>query len=121
MSSSLTLSTAPKPNLTKSIVSSTPPASISLQSTPRRNASSVLQYRPGSDANTPRAQPPTSATPQSGAQQTLGNWRHPRLDEIIRRQQKARFGPDEVKSIVLGVVGLGVTWVAPQFALWVLS
>jgi hypothetical protein len=56
--------------------------------------------------STPIAQPApaTPSTPQTGT------WRHPRLDEIVRRRDASTFSERNVKKIMWNVSGLGGMW-----------
>ncbi|KAJ5620954.1 hypothetical protein N7510_004938 [Penicillium lagena] len=47
------------------------------------------------------------ATPQSG---TPGKWRHPQLNEIVRRQNAATFGDKNVRKLVWNGVALVIVW-----------
>jgi nucleoporin POM34 len=47
----------------------------------------------------------TAATP---VKESPGNWRHPQLAEITRRQSKTVFSEKEVKQIVYNVSALAV-------------
>lgn len=46
-------------------------------------------------------------TPQSG---TPGKWRHPQLNEIVRRQNAATFGDKNVRKLVWNGVALVMVW-----------
>lgn len=67
-----------------------PMASQSLPSTPR-------------PASTPIPTPDESRTP--------GKWRHPQLNEIVRRQNAATFGDRNVRRLVWNGVALTTFWV----------
>lgn len=49
---------------------------------------------------------PTKTAPAEPLQDSPGNWRHPRLAEITRRQQKATFGERNINKIACNVVAL---------------
>jgi len=51
--------------------------------------------------STPLAQPAPS-TP------TTGTWKHPKLDEVVRRQNAAKFSADDVKKILYNIGGITV-------------
>jgi len=57
-------------------------------STPVRPSTPVAQSRP--------------STP------TTGTWKHPKLDEIVRRQNAARFSADDVKKVLYNLAGITV-------------
>ncbi|KAL5051183.1 hypothetical protein BDW71DRAFT_172463 [Aspergillus fruticulosus] len=56
--------------------------------------------------------PKPTATPAaaSGKSQTPGKWRHPQLDEIVRRQQAGTFGDHNVRRLVWNGSALLATW-----------
>lgn len=54
--------------------------------------------------------PVSSSAPGSGASQTPGKWRHPRLDEIVRRQNASIFGPNNARRLLSNGVALITTW-----------
>lgn len=58
--------------------------------------------------STPKAA--LAATPASEGSGTPGKWRHPQLDEIVRRQNAATFGDKDVKKLVWNGLALAVTW-----------
>lgn len=49
---------------------------------------------------------PTKTAPAEPLQDSPGNWRHPRLAEITRRQQKTTFGERNINKIAYNVVAL---------------
>lgn len=55
--------------------------------------------------STPKASPDVDG-------QTPGKWRHPRLNEIIRRQNAATFDGSNVKTIALNTSAIVITLVA---------
>jgi nucleoporin POM34 len=59
---------------------------------------------------TPIAQSsPTPSTPQTGT------WKHPRFDEIARRQNASTFSDRNLKGILYNSGGLFVLWFAGKF------
>ncbi|KAJ5688915.1 hypothetical protein N7462_003307 [Penicillium macrosclerotiorum] len=58
--------------------------------------------------STPKAAP---ATPASGGSGTPGKWRHPQLNEIVRRQNAATFGDKNLRSVIWNGISLVLTWV----------
>lgn len=48
---------------------------------------------------------PSKATPAPVAD-SPGNWQHPRIKEITRRQQATVFGSDNVKTIVYNLAAI---------------
>lgn len=60
--------------------------------------------------STPVAQS-TPSTPQPG------KWTHPRMDEIVRRQNASTFSERNLTKVVYNVVGIGATWTSGNL-LW---
>lgn len=60
--------------------------------------------------STPSKKPESPATP-------VGKWKHPRLDEIYRRQNASNFSDQNVKKILYNVAGLFMLWVVGR-GLW---
>ncbi|GAB1314382.1 Nuclear pore complex component [Madurella fahalii] len=52
------------------------------------------------------------ASPASPAQESPGNWKHPRLAEITRRQNRTAFSGKNVKTIVYNTAALAGIWIA---------
>lgn len=50
---------------------------------------------------------PSKATPSPVAD-SPGNWQHPRMKEITRRQQATTFGSDNVKTILYNIAAVMV-------------
>jgi nucleoporin POM34 len=48
---------------------------------------------------------PSKPTPAPAAE-SPGNWQHPRMKEITRRQQATTFGSDNVKTIIYNLAAL---------------
>jgi len=74
-----------------------------------RTTSASTPVTPNGAASTPRtpsAQRPHEATP--------GSWRHPKFDEITRRQNATIFDGRNVQKIVMHVIGLALTVVVPR-------
>lgn len=59
--------------------------------------------------STPRATPPI-APPTPEGTLTPGKWRHPQLDEIVRRQNAATFDQKNVKKLVWNSAALVLSW-----------
>ncbi|KAJ5345416.1 hypothetical protein N7452_003420 [Penicillium brevicompactum] len=59
--------------------------------------------------STPKATPPMA--PASEGPQTPGRWRHPQLDEIVKRQNAAAFDEKNVKKLVWNGSALVLTWI----------
>lgn len=59
--------------------------------------------------STPKATPPVA--PASEGPQTPGRWRHPQLDEIVRRQNAATFDQKNVRKLVWNGSALILTWI----------
>jgi nucleoporin POM34 len=49
---------------------------------------------------------PVKQTPAPIVQESPGNWKHPRLAEITRRQNKTVFSEKNIKQIIYNVVAL---------------
>ncbi|KAI1005146.1 hypothetical protein K3495_g3067 [Podosphaera aphanis] len=47
--------------------------------------------------------PPVPLTPQAGT------WKHPKLDEIVRRQEASTFSKQNIKNILYNILGIMVT------------
>ncbi|KAA8647006.1 hypothetical protein EYZ11_000159 [Aspergillus tanneri] len=58
--------------------------------------------------STPRAASAPAPTPDDT--RTPGKWRHPHLNEIVRRQNAGTFGDHNVKRLVWNVAALIATW-----------
>ncbi|KAL4805959.1 nuclear pore complex component-domain-containing protein [Aspergillus unguis] len=58
--------------------------------------------------STPKSSP--SPAPASEKSQTPGKWRHPQLNEIVRRQHAGTFGDDNVKRLIWNGSALIATW-----------
>ncbi|KAL4817807.1 nuclear pore complex component-domain-containing protein [Aspergillus spinulosporus] len=54
--------------------------------------------------------PAATPAPASEQSQTPGKWRHPQLDEIVRRQQANTFGDQNVRRLVWNGSALLATW-----------
>lgn len=50
--------------------------------------------------------PSTPITQSAPSTPTTGTWKHPKLDEIVRRQNAARFSADDVKKVLYNVAGI---------------
>ncbi|KAL2824057.1 nuclear pore complex component-domain-containing protein [Aspergillus cavernicola] len=59
--------------------------------------------------STPKAAPTPPPGPEKS--QTPGKWRHPHLNEIVRRQHAGTFGDHSVKKLIWNGLALFVTWV----------
>lgn len=59
--------------------------------------------------STPKAA--LAATPASEGSGTPGKWRHPQLNEIVRRQNAATFNDKDLKRLLWNGLALLVTWV----------
>ncbi|CAG7951907.1 unnamed protein product [Penicillium olsonii] len=59
--------------------------------------------------STPKATPPMA--PSSEGPQTPGRWRHPQLDEIVKRQNASTFDEKNVKKLVWNGSALVMTWI----------
>jgi len=60
------------------------------------------------------ARPSTPVTPRLSTPQT-GTWKHPRFDEIARRQNATTFTDRNVKMILFNVGGLLAMWMSEKF------
>ncbi|RAK98933.1 NPCC-domain-containing protein [Aspergillus ibericus CBS 121593] len=58
--------------------------------------------------STPKAASAAAATPDDS--QTPGKWRHPHLNEVVRRQNAGTFGDRNVKRLVWNAIALLATW-----------
>ncbi|KAJ5664843.1 uncharacterized protein N7477_007291 [Penicillium maclennaniae] len=58
--------------------------------------------------STPKAA--AAARPSSEGSGVPGKWRHPQLNEIVRRQNAATFGDKDVKRLLWNGVALVTTW-----------
>ncbi|PWY90793.1 NPCC-domain-containing protein [Aspergillus heteromorphus CBS 117.55] len=58
--------------------------------------------------STPRVASAPAPTPDGS--QTPGKWRHPHLNEVVRRQNAGTFGDRNVKRLVWNIVALFATW-----------
>ncbi|KAJ5958734.1 uncharacterized protein N7479_005884 [Penicillium vulpinum] len=61
--------------------------------------------------STPKAKPPLAAPPTPEGTLTPGKWRHPQLDEIVRRQNAATFDQKNVKKLVWNGAALAISWI----------
>ncbi|KAL4902395.1 nuclear pore complex component-domain-containing protein [Aspergillus multicolor] len=52
----------------------------------------------------------SAPAPASEKSQTPGKWRHPQLDEIVRRQHAGTFGDQNVRRLVWNGSALFITW-----------
>lgn len=50
------------------------------------------------------------STPSADQSETPGKWRHPKLNEIVRRQNAATFGDRDVKRLLWNGLALVMTW-----------
>jgi len=58
--------------------------------------------------STPKAA--AAAAPVSEGSGTPGKWRHPQLNEIVRRQNAATFGDKDVKRLLWNGAALVTSW-----------
>ncbi|KAJ5562451.1 Nuclear pore complex component [Penicillium sp. DV-2018c] len=64
--------------------------------------------------STPRATPPVA--PNAEGDLTPGKWRHPQLDEIVRRQNAATFDEKNIKKLGWNAAALAMSWtLGPAF------
>ncbi|KAL2830668.1 nuclear pore complex component-domain-containing protein [Aspergillus pseudoustus] len=61
--------------------------------------------------STPKPASPLAPAPPSGESRTPGKWRHPQLNEIVRRQQAGTFGDDNVRRLISNGFMLLASWV----------
>jgi hypothetical protein len=54
--------------------------------------------------------PSTPVAQSTPSTPTTGTWKHPKLDEIVRRQNAARFSADDVKKVLYNLVGIAVVY-----------
>ncbi|KAE8352755.1 nuclear pore complex component-domain-containing protein [Aspergillus coremiiformis] len=59
--------------------------------------------------STPRAAP--SPAPTSDESRTPGKWRHPQLNEIVRRQNAGTFGEHNIRRLLWNGAALIATWI----------
>ncbi|GES64181.1 nuclear pore complex component [Aspergillus terreus] len=59
--------------------------------------------------STPKAA--SAPAPQPDESRTPGKWRHPQMDEIVRRQNAGTFGDRNIKKLVWNGAALFATWV----------
>ncbi|KAE8167754.1 nuclear pore complex component-domain-containing protein [Aspergillus tamarii] len=59
--------------------------------------------------STPRAT--SSPAPTSDESRTPGKWRHPQLNEIVRRQNAGTFGDSNIKRVLWNGAALLATWI----------
>lgn len=59
--------------------------------------------------STPR--PASTPIPTPGESRTPGKWRHPHLNEIVRRQNAATFGGNNMRRLLWNGAALVATWV----------
>ena len=62
---------------------------------------------------------PSFSTPLKKSAQVVdspGNWRHPRLEEITRRQNATVFNERNIRTIVYNVGALAALWVLHLFS-----
>ncbi|KAI9930074.1 hypothetical protein ASPWEDRAFT_35338 [Aspergillus wentii DTO 134E9] len=63
-------------------------------------------------ASLPSTPKPASAPkPAPDESRTPGKWRHPHLDEIVKRQNAASFGDRNIKKLLWNGAALAATWV----------
>ena len=64
------------------------------------------------------ARPSTPVTQSSLAPTTpqTGTWKHPRFDEIARRQNASTFSDRNIKEVLYNGGGLVALWLAEKFA-----
>lgn len=53
---------------------------------------------------------PRPSTPATQSPSTPGNWRHPRFEEIVRRQQASTFSDQNVSKIGYNIAALAALW-----------
>ncbi|KAI2994603.1 hypothetical protein CBS147346_10347 [Aspergillus niger] len=82
-----------------------------------------LQYKPMASPappSTPKAASAPAATPDGS--QTPGKWRHPHLNEVVRRQNAGTFGDRNINKLVWNTAALFATWVfgdtVKSYSLW---
>ncbi|CAL00277.1 hypothetical protein AnigIFM60653_003101 [Aspergillus niger] len=70
--------------------------------------------------STPKAASAPAATPDGS--QTPGKWRHPHLNEVVRRQNAGTFGDRNINKLVWNTAALFATWVfgdtVKSYSLW---
>lgn len=93
-----------------------------------RSTSSLTQSQsPATRAKNVMAHPVASLTPQKGpatpsaahnaspAFSTPGRWQHPRMDEIVRRQNASCFNPADARIVVLNVAIIVLSFFAKPY------
>jgi nucleoporin POM34 len=71
---------------------------------------------------TPTRRSLTPATPTTPASQTgvkaprTGTWRHPKFDEITKRQYARTFSEQNAKAVLVNALYLFSTFIVPSFA-----
>lgn len=76
----------------------------------------VVALRPGprsmaSLPSTPKAAIAPTPAPTPDESRTPGKWRHPQLNEIVRRQNAETFGDRNLKKLSWNTVALVATWI----------
>lgn len=89
--------------------------SSSLQSTAQSNAPQLYQQR---SQQAPQQSPQRTPAQQraSPAVSTPGKWQHPRMEEVIRRQNATNFDKNNVFHITWCICALLLTIIVPHFA-----
>lgn len=65
------------------------------------------QKSPATPSGTPNGSPAIIMTP--------GRWQHPRMDEIVRRQNASCFNPGDARIVVLNLVVIVLTFIAQPY------
>lgn len=66
-------------------------------------------------ALTPQKGSPSRAYNASPAVSTPGRWQHPRMDEIVRRQNSSCFNPGDSRIVVLNAAVIVFTFIAQPY------
>lgn len=101
--------------------------SASTNSLSRSTNSQPQSQSPATKAKNVLAHPIASLTPQKGtyspshaynaspAVSTPGRWQHPRMDEIVRRQNSSCFDPGDSRIVVLNAAVIVFTFIAQPY------
>ncbi|KAF2768723.1 hypothetical protein EJ03DRAFT_375074 [Teratosphaeria nubilosa] len=81
-------------------------------------ASTVANVLPRISSPSPNKTPatPTSSSRESPRNSTPGPWQHPRLEEVIRRQNATRFDGSNVRIIGINVALIAASFLTSAFA-----
>jgi nucleoporin POM34 len=66
-------------------------------------------------AQTTPSTPGSQSAPPAAPTPPTGTWRHPRLEEIIRRQQESTFGEKNLRKVLYSSFALVLSFYLPRY------